>query len=334
MIVSLAVPQCLRRKHLQRGHAYGRVASHTSTFYVYTQPGRYLQTVRELAIMRQVAVVTDSVSCIPPDMLAQYEIEIVPIRLMVQGRVYRDSVDITSSQAYEAFLQDPEAFSTSPSSPGHYLEAYRRASALARNVLCVTLSSRLSTGHEMASVARGQAAVEFPEATVEVLDSRNVTAAEGFVALSAAREAAAGKGLAEVVSAAERVRDRVAFLFLLDTIRYVYRTGRIPRLASKIGGRLNVKPMLTSSDGLVRFKGVARSREQGVNRLLKMLRDEAGRGPVHVGVMHAYAPEEAQDLSERIAAEFDCVELWVTEFSPVMGYATGTGTLGFAFYPD
>jgi fatty acid-binding protein DegV len=101
-----------------------------------------------------------------------------------------------------------------------------------------------------------------------------------------------------------------------------------------MGSILNIKPVLTSSSGLVRFKGVVKNRERGKSRLLQTLRDKVGQSPVHVAVMHAYAPEEAEVLKERISNEFNCAELWVTEFSPVMGYATGTGTLGFAFYKD
>ena len=166
------------------------------------------------------------------------------------------------------------------------------------------------------------------------MDSQSVTAAEGFIALAAARAAFEGKDLAEVVRVAEEVRDKVIFLIVLDTIQHVYRTGRIPKVASRVGSMLNIKPILTSSAGLVRFKGIARNREHGINRLLETMRDKVGQSPLHVAVMHAYCTGEAEELKERIAAEFNCAELWVTEFSPVMGYATGTGTLGFAFYKE
>jgi len=281
-----------------------------------------------------VAIVTDSISCLTKELTEVYSIGIVPIMLLVQGKVYRDLVDMTPSEAYELFLQDPEAFSTSPSAPGHYLEAYREASSQARSILCVTLSSKLSTGYNMARVAKEQAKPELPTIPIEVLDSQNATAAEGFVVLAAARAAAEEEDLAEVIKVAKEVRDKVTFIILLDTIRHVYRTGRIPKVASQVGSILNIKPILTSSSGLVRFKGIAKNREQGKSRLLETLRDKVGQSPVHVAVMHAYAPEEADILKEQIASEFNCAELWVTEFSPVMGYATGPGTLGFAYYKD
>ena len=284
--------------------------------------------------MVNTAIVTDSIACLTKDLVEQYRIAIVPVRLLFQGKIYRDLVDITPSEAYELFLQEPESFTTSPASPGHYLEAYREASKQAKNILCITLSSRLSTGYDMARVAMEQAKTELPEISIDVLDSQNVTAAEGFIALAAVRAAAEEKSFTEIVKVAEEVRDKVTFLILLDTIRHVYRTGRIPKVASQVGSMLNIRPILTCSSGLVRFKGIARSREQGINRLLEIMRDEAAKSPVHVAVMHAYVSNEAEKLKERISSEFNCAELWVTEFSPVMGYATGTGTLGFAFYKE
>ncbi|MFC1904144.1 DegV family protein [Chloroflexota bacterium] len=97
---------------------------------------------------------------------------------------------------------------------------------------------------------------------------------------------------------------------------------------------LNIKPILTGASGLVSFAGAVRNKEHGIDRILKMLRDGVVRSAVHVAVMHAYAPDEAKNLKERIAAEFNCAELWLTEFSPVMGYACGTGTVGFAYYQE
>jgi len=150
--------------------------------------------------------------------------------------------------------------------------------------------------------------------------------------LAAAGAAAGGKNLAEVIKAAKEMRDKVKFFAFLDTVRYIYRSGRIPKIASQAGSILNIKPILTTSSGLVHFAGVVRSKKSGVEWLLKIMRDKAGLRPVHVAVMHAYAQDEGERLKERISSEFNCAELWLTEFSPVMGYACGTGTLGIAFY--
>jgi len=284
--------------------------------------------------MPKVAVITDSIACLTRELVAQYGLGIVPINFYFRGKVYKDWVDITPSEAYELFLKDPEAFKSSGANPGDCLEAYRQASQQAKGILCVTLSSKLSGFYNAALEAKIRATVEFPRTSIEVLDSRTATAAEGFVVLAAARAAGEGKSLAEVIKAAEEMRDRVSFIAFLDTVRYVYRTGRVPKIAAQAGSVLNIKPILNISSGLIRFVGAARSRERGIERMLKMMKDKVGQSPVHVAVMHAYAPEEAEKLREKVASEFNCVELWVSEFSPIMGYSCGTGTLALAFYKE
>jgi len=284
--------------------------------------------------VQRVAIVTDSLSCLTRELVEQYGIRIVPLNIHFNGKVYKDWVDITPTEAYELFLKDPESWGSSAPSPMDYLEAYREVSNRAENILCVTASSRLSTTHDVARIAKEQAEAELPQMSIEISDSETVTAAEGFVALAAARAAAEGKSLAEVAKVAEEVRGKVSMVAVMDTVRYVYRSGRIPKLAARAGSILNIKPILSVSSGVVRTVGLARSKVHGITRLLKMVKDKVGQSPVHIAVMHAYALEEAQRLMERVASEFNCVELWLTEFSPLMGYACGTGTLGLAFYKE
>lgn len=285
----------------------------------------------------KVGILTDSLTCLTKELVGQYGIGIVPLSFYVGDNLYRDWVDVTPSQAYELFLKDPDAFKTSPASPGVFFEAYRELSEQGKDILCITLSSKLSTEYDIACVAKEQARSELPLTLVEVLDSQTVTASEGFIALAAARAAAGGYGLAEVVKVAEETRNKATFILLLETIRHVYRCGRIPKIAAQVGSKLNIKPILTcssSSSGLVSFAGAVRNKEHGVSHILKMMRDKVGQSPVHVAVMHAYAQDEAERLKERISSEFNCAELWLTELSPLMGYTTGTGTLGFAYYRE
>jgi len=282
----------------------------------------------------KVAVATDSIASLSRELVEQYKIRIVLISFCVGDKVYRDWEDVTPSQAYELFLKDPELFKTSAPSPGEFVKAYRELSKEARNILCITLSSKLSTTYNTACVAREQAKPDLPQTSIKVLDSQTATAAQGFIALAAARAAAEGKGLAEVTKIAEEIRDKVTFVVLLDTIRYVYRTGRIPKVAAQVGSMFNIRPILTISSGLVRFTGAVRNKEHGINRLLRVMRNKVGLSPAHIAVMHVYALDEAKRLKERVVLEFNCAELWLTEFSPLMGYACGVEAVGFSFYKD
>jgi len=283
---------------------------------------------------QKVAVITDSVACLTRELVEQYGIRIAPLTLYFDNQTYRDWVDITPDEAYELFLKDPDAFKTSGSNPLEWMEACRAASRETHSIVCITISSKLSVVYNSVLDIKKRLQDEIPGLSIEVVDSQTVTASEGFVVLAAARVAKEGKSLPEVVRAAEEMRDRVALVAFLDTIRHVYRTGRISKIAALAGSVLSIRPVLTVSGGVGRFMGVVRSRERGIKRMLKKMREKVGQNPVHVAVMHAFAQEEGEKLKERIASEFNCVELWLTGFSPVMGYATGTGTLGLAVYED
>jgi DegV family protein with EDD domain len=284
--------------------------------------------------VNKVAVVTDSIACLPKELVDQYRIRVVPMNVLFDGKLYRDSIDISPAEIYRMLETAPDLFTTSPPSPGQFLEVYRELSGQAESILCIAISSKLSTLYNAAQVAKGLAEQEHIGARIEVLDSQTGAAGEGFIALAAARAAAGGKSLAEVINAAERVREQVIVFGLLDTIRYIHRTGRIPKMAALIGSVLNIKPIFAISSGVVHFAGVTRTRNKGLERLLRMMRKKAGTNPLHVAIMHGSVPEEAEKLKERVLSEFNCAEIWLTEFTPIMGYAAGAGVLALAFYTE
>ena len=186
----------------------------------------------------------------------------------------------------------------------------------------------------MAHIAREEAKNELHQTPIEVVDSKTAAVGEGLIVSAAAQAAAEGKNLAEVTQIAKAVRDKVSVIGIMETIRYVYRTGRIPKITARVGSMLNIKPIFTITEGTVHIAGLTRSKEQAVKRALKIMKREVGTSPVHVAVAHADVLEEGKKLEERISSEFNCAELWLTDFSPVMGYATGTGVLAIAYYTD
>jgi DegV family protein with EDD domain len=282
----------------------------------------------------KVAIVIDSIACLPPEMVGQYQLRVVPVNIHFNGRIYRDGLDITPEEAYRLLEEVPSHFASSPASVAEYLEAYRQAGAHAKSILCFTLSSRLSTLYNMASLAKKEAERESPRRTIKVFDTGTAAVGEGLIVSAAAQAAAVGKSLAEVIKIARTVKSKVRVIGLMETIRHVYRTGRIPKFTAQLGSFLRIKPLFGITGGIVRLIGLTRSRESGMKRALNMMQREVGSKPVHVAVAHADEPEAGKRLTEEIASRFNCVELWLTNFSPVMGYATGKGTLAVAFYSN
>lgn len=285
--------------------------------------------------MDRIALVTDSVACLPPELVEQYHIHIVPAgNIYFEGKFYRDWVDLSYTEAYRMLESAPDKFFTGPTTPMEFLEAFKYLSRRASAIIYIALSSKLSTLYNMARTARDLAKKELPDTSIRIIDSRTATAAEGFVALAAARAAADGKSLTEVIETAERVKKKVDLYYILDTIQYAYRTGRIPRTVSTLGSRLNVKPLITIRGGSAQVLGIARNKSKGLDHLLRVARQRMNHHPVHLAILHAGAPEEAENLKQQMSAEFNCVELWTSQFSPLMAYATGKGVIGMAFYRE
>ncbi|HEX9975811.1 MAG TPA: DegV family protein [Dehalococcoidales bacterium] len=284
--------------------------------------------------MQRVAILADSIACLTPEMVRQYRLQVIPINIHFDGRIYRDGVDLTSVEAYRLLEKDPERFASSPASVGEYVEAYRTAATYADGILCITLSSRLSTIYDMARTAKEEVKGELPQIPIEVLDSNTAACGEGLIVVAAAQAAAEGMNLTDVTGIAQRVSEKVNVIGIMETVRHVYRTGRIPEITARMGSLLSIKPVFSITDGVVHIAGLTRSKEQALKRALTIMRKKVGNRPVRVAVAHADVPEEGRSLKERIAREFNCVEVWLTDFSPVMGYVTGAGVLAIAFYPD
>lgn len=288
---------------------------------------------REITISH-VAVVTDSVACLPKELVDKYAIKIVPISLIINGRLYRDGVDITPTRVYELVAANKNVPTTSSPSPGDFIQVFKEIGKSTNKIVCITICSDISMMFDSAIKAKQMFLEEMPHFSINVIDSRTAGGAQGFVALAAARAAASGKDLAQVTEAATRMISRVSMIAVLDTLYYLARAGRIPRIAAWAGSMLKINPILTFSHEGIGLLERARTKPRGVQRLLEIMEERTGGKRVHVNVMHANVVEEARKLQERIAPQFNCVELYITDFAPTMGVQAGPGTLALAFYSE
>jgi DegV family protein with EDD domain len=286
--------------------------------------------------MSKVAIVTDSVACLPKELVDKYAITIVPISLIINGHVYRDGIDITPTEVYRLVeaKDNKNTPTTSSPSPGDFIQAYRELGKSVDGIVCITICSDISMMFDSAMKAKQMSEAETPRVRINVVDSRTAGGAQGFVALAAARASAAGKDLAEVTRVAELMIHRVNMIAVLDTLYYLARAGRIPRLAAWAGSMLKINPILTFAYDGIGLLERARTKPRGVNRLLEIMEERTGGKPIHVNIMHANVAEEAERLRERISSRFNCVELYITDFAPTMGVQAGPGTLALAFYSE
>ena len=290
---------------------------------------------KKVLIKQRVAIVTDTTACVPPELVAQYEIEVVPIQLIVNNKTYLDGIDIKPTEFYTLLRQSKKIPTTSASSPENYIKAFRAAGRKAPAILCLTEPSRFSAMFNSANVARNIISEELPDTTIEILDCTTAAAGLGLVVLAAARAAAEGKPLEEVKEIAKKVMDRTNLLASLDTLQYLARSGRVPQAAAMVNSILNIKPVFALDHSDAHTVALPRTMKSAVNRMLKLMKSMVKKGrPLHVAVIHADALEQATAFKNRIAAQFECREIYITEFTPVMGVHTGPGLIGAAFYEE
>ena len=285
--------------------------------------------------MRKVAIVTDTTACVPQEQVTRYEIEVVPVQLIIEDKAYRDGIDITPTEFYTMLRKAKKMPSTSSSSPEPYLEAYRNASRKAQSILCLTEPSKFSAMFDSARVAMETAKNTLHDVTIEVLESTTAAAGQGLVTLAAARAAALDKPLAEVKEIARNVMSRVNLFATLDTLQYLVKSGRVPQAAALVNSILSIKPIFTLNHSNAHTVALPRTMKSALNHMLKLMEAAVIKGqPLHVAVMHADALGEAITLKDRISSQFQCREIYITEFTPVMGVHTGPGLVGVAFYGD
>lgn len=290
-----------------------------------------------MVLQHDVAVVVDSSSCLPEDLLRKWNITVVPHELIIGLRSLRDGVDIQPSEFYRLLSEDSTTkFTTAAPQPRQFLDAFISASKQAQNVLCLTLSSQFSATYRSACAAArmSNGALAGDATRIKVIDSRAAAGGSGLIALAAARWASQGFTLDQVVDRVETLAPKVNLLAYLDTLRYLSRSGRINKIAAWAGTMLNIKPLTELKLGEARMLERPRSRAKAKERLLAVMRQRVADLPIIVNVMEADAIEEAREVSLRIRSKFNCRELIVSQFTPVMGLHTGPGLLGVAFYID
>ena len=275
-------------------------------------------------------MVTDSTANLSRELVQQYSIHIAPLHITWDKVRYRDGVDIQPDEFYRRLRKSATLPTTSGAIQGEFLQIFEELRGKVDGIVTIVLSVDLSAAYSSAMNAKEMA----PEIPVEVIDSRLSTMGMGFGVIAAAKVASSGGTIEQVAKAAKDVLAKVHIFFALDTLDYLRRGGRVNLPAAVLANLLKVKPILTIKNGLVEPVARPRTWHKATESLLKLMKEKVTDSPLHVAVMHADNPDGAGDLNREIASYFQCAELLVTGFTPVMGTHTGPNLLGIAFYNE
>jgi DegV family protein with EDD domain len=269
-------------------------------------------------------------------MQEEHQIAVVPLVFLFGETTYVDNGSL-SWQEFQTLLKSARRLPTTASAPpGAFLEAFREAYQQgSRDVLCIVTHSQFTATYNAACDGAALAREQLADLRVKVIDSRCAAAALAFVVLAAARSAANGASMEEAADKAEALIPRLYMLGVLDTLEYLAKGGRVPQVAAWLFALLQVKHIFQLHDGQISRVGAVRTKPRAVARLLRLARERMEpERPLHIAVLHARAAEEAEELAEKVRAEFRPAELFISEFSQVMSIHTGPGLVGLAFYNE
>lgn len=281
--------------------------------------------------MGSVGIVCDSTCDLGPGWLADHGVEMVPLRISIEGQTYRDWLDLGPAEFYEKLAAAPELPKTSQPSPAEFASVYERlAAGGCEGVVSLHLSAAISGTYESAVLAAGM--VDVPVRVIDTL-ATNVGAALPIIA--AIEERDAGGDLEQVESAARRVVDSVRTLFALDTLEYLVKGGRAGRAQGLAASLLSIKPVLTfDRDGVIAPYKNVKGAKKALQEIATSIARSAGEGGVRVGLLHGESPELAEDLAAAIdATGVRWEHVITTTVGAVIGTYAGPHAVGAAFYP-
>lgn len=281
--------------------------------------------------MAKVAIVTDSSPYIPEEIISENNIHVVPLTVIWGDEDFYDGVDITPVEFYQRLKKAKVMPSTSQPSVADFEVLFRSLSEDGYDILAILISEDLSGTVSSATQARKM----LPEANIEIINSRTLAMALGFLVLSAARAANSGASLNECKRLVENYLDKVGVIFVLDTLEFLHRGGRIGGAKRFMGTLLNVKPVLAIEDGLVVPLDSVRTQKKALERIVELIEERTqGQKNIRLATLHANNPDTARFVLDKALEKIPAVEEVFSEVSPVIGTHAGPGAVGLAYLHD
>jgi DegV family protein with EDD domain len=281
----------------------------------------------------KIALITDSTSDVPAELIKEYGIYVVPLYVLWGAEQFLDRVTIQPDELYARLQTDPVHPSTSQPTPKDFADMYEQVRKDgAEEAVVVCLSDGLSGTVDSALQAQ-----EMSDLPVHIVDSKSVSMGLGWQVLAAARAREAGGDAEAMVAATAKVRETLSVIFTVDTLEYLHKGGRIGAAAKLLGTALQLKPSLLIDPkvGIVEAGAKIRTRKKALETVYQTFFEKyAGKKNLRIAILTINCPEESNEWAEQIKAEYSPVELFITPTSPVVGIHGGPGTLGIVGYVE
>jgi DegV family protein with EDD domain len=280
----------------------------------------------------RVAVVTDSTCDLPPSVLEELNVGVVPVRVYFGSENYLDKVTLSPSEFYARFAVTDEAPRTSQPPPADFTQVYQNMATHAGSIVSIHLSAAVSGTYQAAIVGARQ--VE--KTGFEHVDSRSVSVALGLIVRAAAEAAASGRSAEEVARIAKEASGRARLFIAAPTLEHLVRGGRVSPLKGFVAKLFGLLPVLTlSPEGTALAAAKARGFDSARRRMMGLLFEAAGSGNSErrFGVAHCDAADLAEALAREIRERYPESDVMITECGPALGAHGGPGAVAVAVLP-
>lgn len=277
-----------------------------------------------------IKIVTDSTAYLPEATVREHDIRVVPLCVHFGDQDFKEGVELSIEEFYVRLREAPELPSTSQPSPGDFRTVFEELAEQGHQILTLTISSKLSGTYNSAMAAKS----DLPEAQIAVVDSLSTSVGLHLMLMAALESTQNGASLEEVVERVEGIRDRLHVLFVVDTLEYLAKGGRIGNAKAFLGTLLKVKPILILKDGAIEPLEQVRSKRKAEMRMLDLIEERLAEGApqAQVAVTHALVPDEAGIVAQELVDRLGCAHPLLSEVGPVIGTHTGPGVVGVAAY--
>ena len=248
-------------------------------------------------------IVMDTAGDLPVGWRENYQINLIPINIIHQGKTYLQGIDLGYEDSYRLVESTQTLPSTSQPTPCQFVEFYRSIAQPGDTILSIHITGKLSGTMASAKSAAEELRKEF---NIIPFDSASGTLSMGMLAKEAREMDREGKSIAEILNRLEFIRGKMELVFTVDDLKYAQMSGRIKHLQAALASLLNVKPIIELKDGIIEMGEKVRSRSKSMDVLLRKMKRKFGDQRVIMGVVHARDKEMGQELMRKVISQFHC----------------------------
>ena len=277
-------------------------------------------------MMNNIKIICDSLSDIPKDLLEKYDIEVVPLTVIVDGKEYKDGIDITKEEFYK-ILRDEKVYpKTSQATYAQFTEVFEKYIKQGKEIIYISGSSSATGTYQSANMAKNDLDTD----NIYTYDSQTFSFGIGYLVVKAAELAKEGKSPNDIIEILNDIREKSYLLFSVDTLDYLKNGGRISSTKATIGSILNIKPILDVKDGLVSSVAQVRGKKNVISKMIELVKENCGEDLSNQIIYIGYSDDfkEKEKLTDAIKEEFNPIDIQYFMVGTCIGAHSGPGVTG------